>query len=134
VWVKYSETGSWAKLSSTARDIAAGVMSGGAWGSSGIFDSLLELPAPVGGYAEGPLSRSGYLDLSVEGPGGWRFAAQEEKNLIPQEINNALALPGPGDSGFQCSEQRNLFPQEQERSRRETSKREARANKERVHR
>jgi hypothetical protein len=113
VWVKYSKTGSWAKLSSTARDIAAGVMSGGAWGSSGVFDSLLELSAPVGGYAEGPLSQSGYLDLSVEGPGGWRFAAQEEKDLIPRMTRKELATPGPGDPGFTWTEQDNLVPQEE---------------------
>jgi hypothetical protein len=115
--VKFSKTGAWSKLSSPAKDIAAGMMRGGIWGSNKF--GFHKLQGPVGGYAEGPGSLSGYKDLSREGPGGWRFVAQEEKNLIPQESGNALAAPGPGQPGFTWVEQKNLFPQEQQESAKE---------------
>jgi hypothetical protein len=88
------------------------LMRGGAWGSSGVSETPLELPAPVGGYAEGPLSQSGYLDLSAEGPGGSGFTFQEENNSIPQSTAKALAAPGPGEPGFVCVEEVNLVPRE----------------------
>jgi hypothetical protein len=113
VWVKYSKTGSWAKLSASAKDIATGLMRGGAWGSGVTFESLMELAGPFGGYAEGPLSQSGYIDLSAEGPRGSRFAAKEETNLIPQVIGSALAISGPGEPGFICVEEANLVPREE---------------------
>jgi hypothetical protein len=114
VWVKYSKTGMWSKLSTTAKDIAAGVMRGGVWGL-GRF-GFVKLQGPFGGYAHGPESLSRYQDLSLEGPGGWRFAAQEEKNLIPVGSGNALTIPGPGEPGFRCVEQKNLFPLEQRKT------------------
>jgi hypothetical protein len=113
VWVKYSKTGAWSKLSSPAKDIAAGRMRGAIWGANKY--GFIPLDLPVGGYAEGPVSLSKFRDLSIEGPGGWRFAAQEEKNLTPQESGRALMTPGPGDPGFFCAEQENLIPQEQEK-------------------
>jgi len=112
VWVKYSSTGSWSKLSTTARDIASGKMSGGAWG--GGLAGFIKLLAPIGGYAEGPESLVEYVDLSSEGPGGWNFVFQVEKNLFPQEKESTriMKTPGPGEPGFKCIEQKNLFPQE----------------------
>jgi hypothetical protein len=73
----------------------------------------------VGGDAKGPGSLSGYKDLSPEGPGGWKFSFQEEKNLIPKESRIALAVPGPGQPGFTWVEQKNLTPQEQEKAAKE---------------
>jgi hypothetical protein len=111
IWVKYSQTGAWSKISTPAKDIATGVMRGAFWGSGRFgFNNLL---APVSGYAEGPLNVSKYKDLTSEGPGGWRFAAQEQKNLIPQATGKTLVPPGPGLPGFRFLEQRNLVPQEQ---------------------
>jgi hypothetical protein len=117
VWVKYSKTGAWSRLSSPAKDLAAGVMRGGIWGSSRF--GFIELEAPVGGFAQGPSRRSIYEDLSAEGPGGWRFAAQEQNNLIPKATGATLMIPGPGDAGFRCLEQENLIPQEQGKGLRE---------------
>jgi hypothetical protein len=102
--------------------MASGLLRGGIWGSSQF--GFIPLDLPVGGYAEDPMTLSRYRDLSTEGPGGWRFAAQEEENLIPQETGETLMTPGPGDPGFTCLEQGNLFPQEQERAIRETRKKE----------
>jgi len=112
VWVKYSSTVSWSKLSTTARDIDAGKMSGGAWG--GGLTGFIKLLAPIGGYAEGPESLVEYEDLSSKGPGGWNFVYQEEKNLFPQEKEpmRIMKIHGPGEPGFRCIEQKNLFPQE----------------------
>jgi hypothetical protein len=111
VWVKYSETGNWERLSSTAKDIAAGLMRGAVWGS-GRF-GFVPLDMPVGGFAEGPSAGSGNLDLSAEGPGGWRFAAQEEKNLVPLARELArLSQAGPGEPGFRWMDQGNLVPRE----------------------
>jgi hypothetical protein len=111
IFVKYSKTGTWAKLSSPARDIATGQMRGGVWGSTNF--GFIELQGPEGGHAEGPLSLSGFRDMADEGPGGRRFAPQEEKNLFPQAASRVLTTSGPGDPGFQCLEQANLFPQDQ---------------------
>jgi len=110
IWVKYSKTASWSKLSSPARDIAAGEMRGGIWGAKRF--GFIELQGPVGGYAEGPGSRSTHQDFSAEGPGGRRFAAQEAKNLTPPATADALLIPGPGEPGFRCAVQKNLMPQE----------------------
>jgi hypothetical protein len=104
VWVKYSATGSWAQLSSTARHIATGLMRGG--GSS----SPMLLVEPFGGVADGP-GNLDYQDMAAAGPGDWQFQCQEEKNLLPQDqdIESALnRIPGPGEYGFQCLEQDNL--------------------------
>jgi len=112
LWVKYSETGTWALITSILpRDMDAGKMTGGA-GSVGV-EGFMNLQAPIGGYAEGPESISNYQDLSSEGPGGWNFAFQEEENLVPQEkgFKIMMRMPGPGEAGFQYIEQKNLVPQ-----------------------
>jgi uncharacterized repeat protein (TIGR03803 family) len=107
VWVKYSQSGTWAKLSTTtARHIAAGHMRGGAGSSPAL---LLE---PFGGVTAGQ-GNLGYQDMAAAGPGDRQFQCQEEKNLTPQDqdIESALnRVPGPGEYGFQCLEQKNLVP------------------------
>jgi len=109
VWVKYSATGSWAKLSSSARDIAAGKMRAGTGGSM----PAQALFGPMGGYAQGPESLIQYQDISSEGPGGLHFVYQTEELLIPQEHESEMIrIPGPGEPGFRCVEEKNLIPEE----------------------
>ena len=110
VWVKYSKTGTWSKLSLPAKDMATGLMRGAVWGSDKF--GFIKLLGPFGGLAEGPGALPGFLDKSPQGPGGWRFAAQEDKNLVPQKTVDALVIPGPGEPGFRCAVQKNLVPQE----------------------
>jgi len=111
VWVKYSSDGTWERLSSTADWIASGKMRS-VGGTS--IEGFMELPAPIGGYAEGPGSIDNYVDLSSEGPGGWNFVFQEEENLVPKEkeLIGIMRIHGPGEPGFRYIEQKNLFPQE----------------------
>jgi len=109
VWVKYSATDGWAKLSSSARDIAAGKMRAGTGGSM----PAQALFGPMGGYAQGPESLIQYQDTSSEGPGGLHFVYQTEELLIPQEHESEMIrIPGPGEPGFRCVEEKNLFPLE----------------------
>jgi len=109
VWVKYSATGSWAKLSSSAGDIAAGKTRAGTGGSM----PAQALFGPMGGYAQGPESLIQYQDISSEGPGGLHFAYQIEEQLIPQEHESEMMrIPGPGEPGFRCVEGKNLIPEE----------------------
>jgi hypothetical protein len=107
LWVKNSSKMSWEQLTlSRPRDIDAGMFRTGAW-SAGEIGFLM----PVGRYMRGP-GISNFVDLSEEGPGGWNFVYQVEKNLFPQEsikINGAR-IPGPGESGFTYAEQENLMP------------------------
>jgi len=114
VWVKYSTTGSWAKLSSSARDIAAGKMRAGTGGSM-LSQALF---GPMGGYAQGPESLIHYQDISSEGPGGLHFVYQTEEQLMPQEQESEMMrIPGPGEPGFRCVEEKNLFPLETKKRR-----------------
>jgi hypothetical protein len=56
VWVKSSITMNWTRLTpAAAMHMDAGLMRGGLnpWPSASI-EGLIELPAPIGGYAEGP--------------------------------------------------------------------------------
>jgi hypothetical protein len=113
VWVKYSATVSWAKLSSSARDIAAGKMRAGTGGSM-LSQALF---GPMGGYAQGPESLIQYQDISTEGPGGLHFVYQTEEQLIPQEQESEMMrIPGPGEPGFRCVEEKNLIPEESRES------------------
>jgi hypothetical protein len=93
----------------------AGFMRGGGnpWPSASI-EGFIELPAPLGGYAEGPGSLLEYIDLSEEGPGGWNFIFSEEENLVPYKSDSGMMMkiPGPGEPGFRYTEQKNLFPNE----------------------
>ncbi len=112
VWVKYSQTQTWAYIGSSARDISAGKMAGGAW-STGL-NTLLELEMPIGGLAVGP-PRGSYEDLSANSPGRGDFAGIIEKNLKPEEPRPSRMItarnPGPGEPGFRCAQQKNLFPE-----------------------
>jgi hypothetical protein len=122
VWVKYSKSGTWAKLSSTARDIAAGAMRpqmvpgpaavtpGEVMNDAG--QGLEELPMPMGGSGEGPEIASSKRDLSDRGPGGSRFLYIQDLHLDPDEDPaDALArIPGPGEAGFIAEEQKYIFP------------------------
>jgi len=113
VWVKYSATGTWAKLSSSARDIAAGKMRTGTGGSM----PVQALFGPMGGYAQGPESLIQYKDTSSEGPGGLHFVYQTEEQLIPQEHESGMMrVPGLGEPGFRCVEEKNLIPEESRES------------------
>jgi hypothetical protein len=113
VWVKYSATGNWAKLSASARDIAAGKMRAGTGGSM----PAQALFGPMGGYAQGPESLIQYQDISSEGPGGLHFVYQTEKLLIPQEHESEMMrIPGPGEPGFRWVEEKNLIPEESRES------------------
>jgi subtilisin family serine protease len=110
VWVKYSQSLNWSFIGSSARDIAAGKFSGGSgWaGKAG----ALALPLPMGGNPEIP-GRSGYRDLSADGPGGSRFVCAPEPKLEPRtdrRTDGARRIPGPGEPGFRSTRQKNLVP------------------------
>jgi hypothetical protein len=111
VWVKYSKTGLWSLVSSSAVDITAGRMR--ASGSAGAMDSL-NLRAPFGSFVTAPVRGRGSLDQSDRGPGGRKFVPRIEANLIPlpQGGTQIQAQPGPGDPGFRCIRQKNLSPKE----------------------
>ena len=125
VWVKYSKTGNWSNLSTTAKDLAAGKMRAG--GGSPSPMGVLELVSPQGGFAEGPGISGIYEDRSAQGPGGRRFVYWQDKNLIPMENAHAglRRIPGPGEHGFSCTEEPNLSPQDK----RPKQKSETRRNK-----
>jgi hypothetical protein len=113
VWLKSSTTMSWTRLTpAAATHMDAGLMRGGTnpWPSASI-EGFIELPAPTGGYTEGPGSISDYEDLSDEGPGGWNFIYTEEANLIPQYTDSTrrIRIPGPEEPGFTFIEQPNLI-------------------------
>ena len=108
LWVKYSSTAIWERLTSALpRDIDTGIFGTGAWDAEEVG-----FVAPIGGYAGGP-DRTSFTDLSEEGPGGWNFVFQEERNLVPQEEKSAKMnrKPGPEEPGFTSLEQDNLIPQ-----------------------
>ncbi len=110
VWVKYSATGSWAYVGSSARDIATGRMSGGLWGSG--LSKPMPLASPMGGFADGPSRYDRFENLSSEGPGGNRFILKRGENLVPKIGKSEKArVPGPGESGFRYTLQKNLWPQ-----------------------
>jgi|GEM_PF-1100729 len=112
VYVKYSKSGTWSKISTSARDICSGLMRGSAWGLKGSPVASEELGLPIGGKSIGPLNLSGFVDLAIDGPGGARFTWVETQNLEPQ-VNMALSIrPGPGEPGFRSLVQDNLVPHE----------------------
>ena len=110
VWVKYSQSGTWAPLSSTAQDISAGKIRAAAVPAP----PMLELPLLMGGNESGPEFSAAKRDLSSDGPGGWRFVYMEDLNLVPNEDHSIklTRILSPGEPGFICAEQENLFPQE----------------------
>ena len=115
VWVKYSKTETWARLSTTPRDISAGkVRAVGLPGST----ALMELLLPAGGIEAGPEGGIGWLDLSHRGPGGMMFSVREAGGggSGPSGVDRRAVLPGPGEPGFVCEEQKNLYPGEIQRN------------------
>jgi hypothetical protein len=110
VWAKYSKTGTWARLSSTAADIATGRLR--VTGASS-FAAGQGLNAPLGGFGGGPSRTGNFQDRSAEGPGGRSFVFQIGPNLVPLENGDGtMRIPGPGESGFSFVEQKNLVPSE----------------------
>jgi FtsP/CotA-like multicopper oxidase with cupredoxin domain len=105
VWVKYSQTGTWAYIGSSARDIGAGRFAGGVWAAT-------PLAAPMGGVASGPQGQS-VIDLSAFGPGGKNFLFKADLSLGPWSRTNRV--PGPGEQGFTPERLRNLVPQKGEK-------------------
>jgi hypothetical protein len=105
VWVKYSSTNQWAKLSATATDITAGLMraGGNSWFAQAEEFEPMELEGP--GYGN-------FKDLSSSGPGGSQFQPTFQISLIPQESGTepSLQTAGPGEPGFWCIEQDNQVP------------------------
>ena len=112
IWVKYSSTGGWELLSSTARYIAAGKMRPAA--GSPEMAAAAALPLPMGGTEPGPESALRKTNELSTGPGGGRFLYLTEPNLVPNEKDFAklTRVPGPGEPGFTCAEQEDLFPLE----------------------
>jgi M6 family metalloprotease-like protein len=112
VWVKYSHNSAWAMLGSTARDISAGKMRASGPPSPAL---IVEMPQPLGGFAEGPEAAPDMKALSDDGPGGKLFRPRVEKNMTPLEnrsLGRGLRTPGPGEPGFRCVEQKNMHPGE----------------------
>ena len=112
IWVKYSSTGGWELLSSTAQYIAAGKMRPAAGSSQ--MTAVTALPLPMGGTEPGPESSLPKTDESSKGPGGGRTAVLPEPNLVPNEKDSArlTRIPGPGEPGFSWTRQENLLPAE----------------------
>jgi hypothetical protein len=112
VWVKYSQTGAWALLGSTARDISAGKMRPA--GTSAPPQAVMELALPMGGVESGPEGAVSPKDFSSRGPGGRRFFYVEGKDQLPGERSSMelTRTPGPGEPLFIFAEQENLFPVE----------------------
>jgi hypothetical protein len=115
VWVKYSQSGSWAKLSSTAIDIAVGRIR--APGSNLDLDQEMELFSSADNYESGLVIGSNTLDLSASAPGRVSFIYSEAENMEPYELDSdrLQRMPGPGEAGFHCTEQKNLEPRTSEK-------------------
>jgi protocatechuate 3,4-dioxygenase beta subunit len=112
VWVKYSHNNSWARLSSTAIDLAAGIMRAQAQGVMAT-DGSTELVAPTGGSAPGPEGAVEPTDLADEGPGGRGFLPREESGSGQGPAITAgkrAWAPGPGERGFKFRQEKNLTP------------------------
>ena len=122
VWVKYSQNGSWAYLSSSADWIATGKMRAanglGADAAQSLAQGLgddQELEMPLGGLTVvGPLRTAGSVDLSANSPGRDGFTPIIDKNLRPEEkkatMGFPMRIPGPGEPGFRFVQQENIFP------------------------
>ncbi|MEN6560321.1 MAG: Ig-like domain-containing protein [Acidobacteriota bacterium] len=114
VWVKYSTSGAWAKISSTAIDISAGLMRLQESESTPMAAGVaVDLPMAAGD-TEGIETAVLKTDLSGDGPGGARFIYIEDVNLEPTEDPAAALtrIPGPGEPGFVAEDQKNLIPGE----------------------
>ena len=123
VWVKYSKTSAWAKLTATADWIAAGKMR--VFGAAGGITQPLGIAARGNDF--GPSLAGQFEDLSEQGPRGILFNPAEEKNTIVGMIRDYRRQkelkPGPGDPGFAWTEEKNLVPREERKPERARSRR-----------
>jgi hypothetical protein len=95
VWIKSSATGQWDLLASSARDISAGRMAAGSWGSSAT--------------ACGPSDPISSAELAGSWPGREDFVNRAEKNLEPRlEFPPRIRIPGPGEPGFRYVSEKTL--------------------------
>ncbi len=111
VWVKYSDSGNWALLSSSAIDITAGRVRASGEGIT-VF-SPANLPLPHSGLALAPPASAEWKALFERGPHGRLFMPTVEKNLVPGQgllVKGRARRLGPGEPGFICLEQKNLVP------------------------
>jgi len=97
-WVKYSKSGTWAKLDPVSPGcFSAGKMRAPLFSGSGFRNSF----GPMIGLS---LLDSNYEDLSSYGPGGSKFKFSTEKNArVGSKIDAKMQRkrkPGPGDPGF----------------------------------
>jgi hypothetical protein len=107
--VKYSSTGQWAYIGSSAHDIAAGKMSGGVWSAS--LDTPTPLNSPNGGFPDGPSRFINYDDFSAQGPGGNRFLFVPGQNTVPRlSKSEGPHIPGPGEPGFKYTLPKTILP------------------------
>jgi hypothetical protein len=111
VWVKFSMTGGWKKLSSTARDISAGAMrqAGATSGLGGDLPALSNAELKDGPYIMG--DAKDYLEAASDGPGS---SSREQQNLEPREekTRTIRRVPGPGEPGFKAVQQQSQAPGE----------------------
>jgi hypothetical protein len=108
VWVKYSKTGSWARLSSAPTDFTTGRLRAALAPGFGAGQGL---SAAGRGSGEGPSRSIPFRDLSAAGPGGRSFVHQQQAGLVPlAKIGTAARIPGPGEPGFRWTAQKNLRP------------------------
>ena len=106
VWVRYSKTNTWAKLSSTADSLAAGKMIAPSASSRKFY----EIRAPVGGKILGEdIEEKNFVDLSGKGPGGGKFIFQKQENLIPGEGRVQEGRETPREQGKTPREGRPRF-------------------------
>jgi len=107
IWVKFSTSDDWEMLGSAAKDIDTGVLSGGLE----IAGRSNSESAAATGLHSGPEFLENYENFSDEGPLGWNFDFQKQRNLIPQGKNpgDLMRIPGPGEPGFIYVEQKNIF-------------------------
>jgi hypothetical protein len=111
VWSKTTADQNWTYLSSSIpRDIAAGKLTGGTWGTNALL-----APGPIS-VSSVPLTKPWLnpqsKDLAEYGPGGSLFHYSIQKEHIPREVNYSGYIPGPGEPGFVYVRQKNLKPRE----------------------
>jgi hypothetical protein len=110
IWVKYSNSGTWANLTWTADWIATGKMraNGQALGTGE------ELRLQISGLTDSPSRIVEFVDLSANSPGRDGFTPIIEKNLRPSERKSPNSVvsrtPGPGELRFKFIQQKNIFP------------------------
>jgi hypothetical protein len=114
VWVKYSRTGKWKKITGILpKNIDSGTIREGVLSTTlGDYKELIK-SVSLGDYIKRNRNFRQYSDLSQEGPLGWGFVFQIQKNQYPKANfpDNLNRTPGPGEPGFTYYEQDNIVPQ-----------------------